>query len=162
MPQWPRRADRNKFWGNPASNNAQWQRENLVQVDVPWAMFYDGKRVPRVRIHRKAAGSLQKVLNAAWAAIGRNQKIAHDNGWAIYNGSYAYRNVRGRSGLSNHAYGAALDFDAGRNALGSNPRDKIGFEPDDPLVLAFKKEGWRWGGDYAGRTDPMHFEAERG
>jgi hypothetical protein len=32
--------------------------------------------------------------------------------------------------------------------------------PSDVVVL-FKQEGWRWGGDYHGRKDWMHFEAVR-
>ncbi len=27
------------------------------------------------------------------------------------------------------------------------------------VIDAFKKQGFRWGGDYKGRKDPMHFEA---
>jgi hypothetical protein len=29
------------------------------------------------------------------------------------------------------------------------------------VVALFKAEGWRWGGDYHGRKDWMHFEAVR-
>lgn len=159
---WPLQSKAKAFYGDPSVNNAQWQMKNLVQVPVPWATYYGKTRVPKIRIHRLCAGSLIRVMDQAWKAIGKNQAEAVRRGWSVYNGTYAYRPIRNSKTISNHAFGAAIDWDAGHNALGSNSRDKIGFEPDDPLVLAFKKEGWRWGGDYTGRSDPMHFEAVRG
>ena len=162
MAKWPTQANAKKFYGDPSVNNAAWQAKNLVLIPVPWATYYGKTRVPKIRVHRLIAGAVIAAMDEAWKAIGKDQAEATARGWGVYNGSYAYRPVRGRKTLSMHAYGAALDWDAGRNALGSSPTDKIGFTASDPLVKAFKKQGFRWGGDYKGRTDPMHFEAVSG
>jgi hypothetical protein len=70
---------------------------------------------------------------------------------------YAFRDVRGVVGkLSNHASGTAIDLNATKHPLGKAgtfPLAKI------PMIQALaKKYGLKWGGDYRGRKDEMHFE----
>ena len=75
---------------------------------------------------------------------------------------YAYRPVRGQtSGLSNHASGTAVDFNATRHPLGKV--DTFARGKDDTIhKLLGRYEGCiRWGGDYSGRKDEMHFEINR-
>ena len=60
--------------------------------------------------------------------------------------------------LSNHASGTAIDLNATRHPLG-----KVGTFPVEkvPMIRALaKKYGLKWGGDYKGRVDEMHFEIE--
>ncbi|MHC2284639.1 M15 family metallopeptidase [Bradyrhizobium barranii] len=62
--------------------------------------------------------------------------------------------VRGSSTKwSNHAYAAAIDLNAGENALGV----KKGTMPHF-VVDAFCRQGAMWGGWYTSRPDWMHFE----
>ena len=72
---------------------------------------------------------------------------------------YAFRNVRGSSDrLSCHSSGSAVDLNATRHPLG-----KVGTFPPEkvPMIRALaKKYGLKWGGDYKGRADEMHFEVE--
>jgi len=72
---------------------------------------------------------------------------------------YAFRNVRGSSDrLSCHSSGSAIDLNATRHPLG-----KVGTFPPEkvPMLRALaKKYGLKWGGDYKGRADEMHFEVE--
>jgi hypothetical protein len=72
---------------------------------------------------------------------------------------YAFRNVRGSSDrLSCHSSGSAIDLNATRHPLG-----KVGTFPPEkvPMIRALaKKYGLKWGGDYKGRADEMHFEVE--
>mgnify|MGYP003575743735 CR=1 FL=1 len=78
--------------------------------------------------------------------------------------SYAERPVRGSTtDLSNHASGTAADVDATRWPLGVQPEAYL-----TPAEIARIRqqlkvyEGCiRWGGDYTGRKDPMHFEINR-
>jgi hypothetical protein len=58
--------------------------------------------------------------------------------------------------LSNHSSGTAIDVNATQHPLG-----KIGTFPSEkvPMIRALaKKYGLKWGGDYSGRKDEMHFE----
>ena len=72
---------------------------------------------------------------------------------------YAFRNVRGSTDrLSCHSSGSAIDLNASRHSLG-----KVGTFPAEkvPMIRALaKKYGLKWGGDYKGRADEMHFEVE--
>ena len=70
---------------------------------------------------------------------------------------YAYRTIRGyTTTLSNHASGTAIDINAPAHPLGARntiPADKVG-----PMRAKAAELGLRWGGDYKGRADEMHFE----
>ena len=70
---------------------------------------------------------------------------------------YCYREVRGSTTtLSNHSSGTAIDLNATKHPLGKSgtfPLAKV------PMIQALaKKYGLKWGGDYRGRKDEMHFE----
>ena len=70
---------------------------------------------------------------------------------------YAFRMVRGSTDrLSCHSSGTAIDLNATKHPLGKAgtfPLEKI------PMIQALaKKYGIKWGGDYRGRKDEMHFE----
>lgn len=71
---------------------------------------------------------------------------------------FAYREVRSGSDLSNHSAGCAVDVNAPRHPLG-----KAGTFTPAQVSTIHKILGEvggvvRWGGDYSGRKDEMHFE----
>ena len=90
-----------------------------------------------------------------------NELIEPIDGGALDDWGYCFRNVRGSTDkLSNHSSGTAVDLNATKHPLG-----KIGTFPADkvPMIRALaKKYGLKWGGDYKGRADEMHFEIELG
>jgi len=90
-----------------------------------------------------------------------NELIEPIDGGALDDWGYCFRNVRGSTDkLSNHSSGTAIDLNATKHPLG-----KIGTFPPDkvPMIRALaKKYGLKWGGDYKGRADEMHFEIELG
>lgn len=76
---------------------------------------------------------------------------AHSWGWA-------YRPIRGATRLSNHASGTAVDFNAPAHPLGKS--DTFSKEQVKAIRRILDDLGGvvRWGGDYSGRKDEMHFE----
>lgn len=93
---------------------------------------------------------LCKRYNAEVESITR----AHSWGWAD-------RAIRGSSVVSNHASGTAIDLNAPKHPLGASGtftskqvRAIRAILKDFPEV--------RWGGDYTGRKDEMHFEIRKG
>lgn len=78
---------------------------------------------------------------------------------ALDDWGYCFRMVRGTTDkLSNHSSGTAIDLNASKHPLG-----KVGTFPAEkvPMIRALaKKYGLKWGGDYKGRVDEMHFEIE--
>ena len=76
----------------------------------------------------------------------------HSWGWA-------YRPIRGRTtGLSNHASGTAIDLNAPKHPLGA--RGTFTAAQAAKIRAKMREYGGaiRWGGDYSGRKDEMHFE----
>lgn len=71
---------------------------------------------------------------------------------------YAERTVRDGTDLSNHASGTAIDLNAPKHALGAVNT----FTPAQATAIRNKLKNYagviRWGGDYIGRKDEMHFE----
>jgi hypothetical protein len=69
---------------------------------------------------------------------------------------YAYRAVRGYSTLSYHAFGLAIDLNAPIHPLGKS--GTFTYRQRLRINALCRKYGLRWGGNYSGRKDEMHFE----
>lgn len=105
------------------------------------------------------AGDVSVVL--LWVAVQFHQRVeplAWPGVWG-----YAERLIRGSSTtLSNHASGTALDLNAPRHPLGVRGTFTAAQVRTIHDIVAFTNGAVRWGGDYAGRTDEMHFEINTG
>jgi hypothetical protein len=162
---WPLEQAADAFYGNPRAHGGgydiDWARDHLVHVQCPWQLHMGlHQPVPFITIHAQCADSLTRVLAQVWAAIGKSQEAANGRGYSVFSGSFNFRPIRGSAQISMHAYGAAIDWDAPDNPMGyGNLHHR--FTDSDPLIAAFKAEGWRWGGDYCSRHDYMHVEACR-
>jgi hypothetical protein len=75
---------------------------------------------------------------------------------------YSRRRVTGGSGWSNHASGTALDFNAPEHPYGAS--GTFGPRQRDQIrgILNFCDGVVRWGGNYSGTKDEMHFEINVG
>jgi hypothetical protein len=73
---------------------------------------------------------------------------------------YNHRPVTGGGALSNHASGTAIDINAPRHPYGK--RDTFTPEQRGVIreILAEVGGAVRWGGDYTGNRDDMHFEID--
>jgi hypothetical protein len=69
---------------------------------------------------------------------------------------FANRAIRGSSTPSNHSWGLAIDLDAPSNPMTTDPRAPHTIGSYASGLAA--RYGFRWGGDYVGRKDYMHFE----
>lgn len=67
---------------------------------------------------------------------------------------YACRPIRGSSRPSNHSWGLAVDLNSRTNPMGS----ALVTDLPRSVVEVWKSFSFRWGGDYTGRKDAMHFE----
>jgi hypothetical protein len=151
--RWPNddAASLKAFYGDPAKGEPG---QRLVPVVPPFRMTYEGKPIKSIMFHKKAAPALKAALDEIWEHYGRDQSKIDAISVSKYSGAYNPRLIRGsRTKWSNHAYGAAIDFDAEHNGFNTGH----GIMPQ-PVIDAFKRQGALWGGDYRGRTDPMHFE----
>ena len=76
---------------------------------------------------------------------------------------YAERPIRGGTELSNHASGTAIDLNATSHPLATDPPANFSKAEIDAIhAIVGRTQGCvRWGGDYSGRKDGMHFEIVR-
>ena len=88
-----------------------------------------------------------------------NQHVEPIDGGILDDWGYCFRNVRGTTDkLSNHASGTAIDLNATKHPLGASGT----FTPMQTVLIQAlsKKYGLKWGGDYKGRKDEMHWEID--
>lgn len=75
---------------------------------------------------------------------------------------WAYRLIRGALKWSNHASGTAVDFNSARHPLGKVGTFSVAQRGRIRAIIAETGGVLRWGGDYSGRKDEMHFEVNLG
>ncbi len=151
---WPKQSAMDAFYGNPRSThpdqaNPAWEAANLTRIKPPFKMYFEGVLIKSIRIHKKCAASLKRILAAIFAAAKGDLGKLHLWLIDIFSGSYVFRLKRGSATLSCHAYGAAIDFAAASFPMGQSKRR---FVPE--VVKAFTDEGW-----VNLKDDPMHFQA---
>jgi hypothetical protein len=140
------------FYGKPGPA----METHLVVVETPWKTTYAGKPTRGFRVHEKIADDLRQIFDEIWNDVAHKSQATCDHmGVSVSSGGYYHRRVRGGSSFSLHAYGAAIDMDAGRNPMGE--RD-CHFRRHPLVVNAFLRHKWSWGGLFS-RPDGMHFEA---
>jgi len=149
---WPAsdQASLRAFYGEPGDES------NLVQIEFPYPMLYEGKRVASTRVHKKCAASLLRVLMAIRDRMEASPLIRDEA--EDFGGVFNFRLKRGGSTYSLHAWAAAIDLDADDNSF----RDSWPMKSDMPLEImeAFAREGWTSAGAFWG-YDAMHFQATR-
>lgn len=74
---------------------------------------------------------------------------------------HSYRVIRDSKDLSNHASGTAVDLNSTKHPMGALNTFTNLQESKIHRRLQLYDECIRWGGDYYGRKDEMHFEINR-
>jgi len=104
------------------------------------------------------AGDAHTILNELGRRFNSEvETIRKDWSWG-----YAKRPVRGASVASEHSAGVAVDFNAPAHGLGLSGTFSGAQVRAIHKILDDLDGAVRWGGDYAGRKDEMHFELQGG
>jgi hypothetical protein len=70
-----------------------------------------------------------------------------------FGGCFNFRSKRTGNKLSTHCWGIAIDLNPETNQQG------ITGDMDPGIVEVFRRFGFKWGGDWVGKSkDPMHFQ----
>jgi hypothetical protein len=154
---WPleREAELRSFYGPPGE-------ASLVALDLPYPLrlaWDPATSVTRLRCHTKVKASLGRVFAAVLLSYGLADLRAKR--LDLFGGGYNFRQKRGGSTMSTHAWGIALDFDPDKNQLAWK-RERASFaRPEyDLWWRCWEDEGWI----SLGRTrnyDWMHVQAAR-
>jgi hypothetical protein len=162
MSKWPHQNQVDDFYGNPRGKDGEvspnWVTQNIVKIPAPWKLItaWDSQPVSGIRIHKKCSESLTIVLAEIWQASGENEKKIKEWGMHLYAGGFNFRLMKGKTRLSMHSWGCAVDFDSARNGYGDNTPN---FKDIPEVVAAFEREQWAWGGRWHNTVDGMHFQA---
>ena len=151
--QWPHddTESKNAFYGDFHSGG--WQALNLVHTFAPFNMYYDKQLLTHgILVHKKIVPALTAVFNEIWTKCNNDQDTVDKTGASDFGGCFNIRNIAGSNNWSNHSWACALDLSPATN--GFNMAGTL----SNIVIDAFKRQGARWGGDYHGRKDPMHFE----
>lgn len=104
------------------------------------------------------SGDAHTILNELGRRFNSEvESIRKDWSWG-----YAKRPVRGASVASEHSAGVAVDFNAPAHGLGLSGTFSAAQVRAIRKILADLDGAVRWGGDYGGRKDEMHFELQGG
>lgn len=123
-------------WGEPGLSRT-------VKVPVPGGGIQLNVR-PELEV---VFTELVRRLHAARVRAGRSPLTS--------SGGYHKRKISGTNRWSNHSWGLAADFNAAANPYSYKYRSD--FPADETRAIA-RSLGFRWGGDYLFKKDPMHFE----
>jgi D-alanyl-D-alanine carboxypeptidase len=124
--------------GDAFEQDPAWQEENLVTVDLPI--------IGTARCHRLVVGALDGALREVVDA--NLASLVDPAGFA---GCWNPRTTRSGTGISRHAWGVAIDLNAG-----SNPTDLASVQ-DPRLVAVFARWGFTEGSRWL-VPDAGHFE----
>lgn len=156
---------------------------DLRWVRLTFRGFDGGRHTGELLVHRSAARDLVTVFRTLWR-IGfpleemritrKAEQSAHPTGDGNNTGAFNCRTARGQTSYSEHAYGLAVDLNPFQNpyvkgdlvlpelASAYRRRDwhRPGMvHPGSPVVDAFARVGWGWGGAWRSLKDYQHFSA---
>lgn len=153
MNDWPHdnTASKNAFYGD--FHGADWQRKFLTRITTPFPMYYGKLLMPSILVNKMCSAELLSVFDEIWNACDHDVQKIKATGANDFGGCFNIRPIAGSNNWSNHSWAAAIDLSPGSNGFNveKTTLGKI-------VVDTFKAHGARWGGDYKGRKDPMHFE----
>lgn len=153
MTAWPKdtTAAKNAFYGN--FNDKGWASLYLIRIQPKFKIYYAKKlMIAGVLLNKKCAPAMQAAFDEIWEKCGHDQAKVDKAGASDYAGCFNIRRIAGSNNWSNHSWACAIDLSPATN--GFNMKGTL----STIVIDAFKRQGARWGGDYKGRKDPMHFE----
>lgn len=143
----------NKY-GNPLDNNVLWERKNMILLPLHPAIPAFNPVIPaRIYVNK----DFGKVVNVWLLHMQSTGLLSEIKTW---DGIFNIRKKRGLASLSLHAFGIALDINAGHNPLGLTREQAIA-KGLRPFSVDFIKESRKYvdcGADWEGRKDLMHFQ----
>lgn len=156
--------------------------DSLVLIDVLYYSFDKKLHKGQLVIHRDLKDEVLQVfemIKILKFPIGKVVPVAKynwsddksmiDNNTSCFN----YRTIAGTNRLSLHARGRAIDINPFLNPVvypdGRIEPKGAKYDPKvlgtlystHPVVLEFKRLGWRWGGDFNSYKDYHHFDKEK-
>jgi hypothetical protein len=129
-----------------------------------WTIDVDGDRQDRGPIegvefpNGVLAGDVAVIFRHLVGRLSREvERIIPGTCWGWF-----VKTIEGSTTPSNHGSGTAIDYNATRHPMGARNTYSTGQQAKIRAILADLDGVVRWGGDYSGRPDDMHFEIVKG
>lgn len=154
----------NEYYGNPDPDgdgnfNKDFWEQNMKLFTLPYALkigWNPDKTVSKIYMHKKIGDAVVDALDEIGTYMSGHHNYLKRNSLDLYWGCFAFRFQREVEVYSTHSWGIAIDLNKHLGELGEKP------EQPEYIVEAFKKRGFKWGGDWKNRPDGMHFQAASG
>ncbi|MBO5479175.1 MAG: M15 family metallopeptidase [Clostridia bacterium] len=142
--------------GVPTTAAEMQQYLTTITIDIN-----DAKGNPtttKITVHKAVAEDVKAIF-----------KEIQQSGFKIKSvGGYSWRNAAASSSRSHHSYGIAIDINPTENYMIKDGKiisgsfwkpgeNEYSITPNGPVVKAFSKRGWTWGGTWKSSKDYMHF-----
>lgn len=130
----------------------------LTTISVPINDKNGNKTTGNLRVHKAVANDVISIF----------QEI-QESGFKAYSlSAYSWRSAAASSSRSHHSYGVAIDINPNENYMIKNGsiisgslwkpgENQYSITPNGPVVNAFARHGWTWGGTWKSSKDYMHF-----
>lgn len=154
---WPLQSQASKAFGVAGGPQCT---AGVVKLPFKMKIAWDtASTIETFRCHEKVATSIERVLGRIASAY--SPEAIAEHGFNLYGGCFNYRQMRGGSSLSTHAWGIAIDFDPARNQLKwGRDRAYLARKDCENFFRCWEAEGWLSLGR-ARNYDWMHVQAAR-
>jgi hypothetical protein len=127
----------------------RWSQEFLARIALPFPLTLSWDRSQTVN-----AITCHRLLTNVFAGVSDQiQSSGLQSKITSFGGCFSFRPQRTGAKVSTHAWGIAIDINPESNAQGTAG------DMDEELISIFRHAGFKWGGDWQGRSrDPMHFQ----
>lgn len=126
------------------------KESSMMRWNIPVSL-----QLPDVERFPEAIYCNKHIVSKLTAVLYEIKEKKLDHLLQTYDGCFNIRSSKGNSShYSLHAWGLAVDFNAGSNKYGHIPT------MDDRIVRIFKENGFDWGGEWS-IPDGMHFQVKK-
>ncbi len=116
------------------------------------------KTTTTIKVHKKVAEDVKAIFKDIQASGFKIKSI----------GAYSWRGAAASNNRSHHSYGVAIDINPNENYMIKNGQiisgsfwrpgqNEFSITSGGPVVSAFARRGWSWGGNWNSSKDYMHF-----
>lgn len=127
---------------------------DIVIVTIPQLRDVPPYKTERISFNRRVAHQFQHAFDLI-------EELGLTGYILTYDGAYNYRQAKGGSFFSDHAYGCAIDLNAAWNGWLKKPAARGSKGSLHELAGVFESCGIGWGGAWTRQPDGMHFSINR-
>lgn len=151
-------ADLKDLFPNGVPTSAAEMQQYLTTITIDINNAQGKKTTTQITVHKKVAEDVKAIFRDIQASGFKIKSV----------GRYSWRGAAASNNRSHHSYGVAIDINPNENYMIKNGKiisgsfwrpgqNEFSITPGGPVVNAFARRGWSWGGNWKSSKDYMHF-----